>query len=407
MLNFIEFTDVGPSESMQLHFAPRINVLTGDNGLGKTFVLENAWWSLTRTWTSSFAKPYASKGKHPQVSFGIGEWVADCKYDHKKNNWITPRKTSKHNGIVVFARADSGVSVWDPTRTSALNFDLSDLYNGIRRKPNVLCEGLLSDWVMWQERENESFRFLARALETLSPCDEEKMRPGRPVRTSVDDVREVPTLELSYGSVPLTHASAGMKRVVALAYLLVWATMEYRTASELLGEEPSDSMVVLFDEVEAHLHPQWQRVFLPALLEVTRHLLNSDLVQFITTTHAPLVLASIEPCFSPDKDRVFTFDLTNGVVVPTTRPWAKQGDATNWLVSESFGLEQARSRDAEIAIEAAEAFMRDEIRALPAGLKSKDEIHKELLRVLPGHDHFWPRWIVKTQQIDDGPEPDD
>ena len=26
-------------------------------------------------------------------------------------------------------------------------------------------------------------------------------------------------------------------------------------------------------------------------------------------------------------------------------------------------------------------------------------IHKELLRVLAGHDEFWPRWLGETQQI--------
>ena len=46
------------------------------------------------------------------------------------------------------------------------------------------------------------------------------------------------------------------------------------------------------------------------------------------------------------------------------------------------------------AIEAAEAFMRDDVQALPEGLKSRDVIHQALVQALPGGDHFWPRWIV-------------
>ena len=66
----------------------------------------------------------------------------------------------------------------------------------------------------------------------------------------------------------------------------------------------------------------------------------------------------------------------------------------NWLVSDAFGSRQARSIDAERAIEAAEAWMRGEKSALPSNLKNQVAIHKELLRVLAGHDEFWPRWLA-------------
>ena len=70
--------------------------------------------------------------------------------------------------------------------------------------------------------------------------------------------------------------------------------------------------------------------------------------------------------------------------------------ASSWLVSPMFGLDQARSLEAEQAIEAAEAWMRG-IRTLPKGLDSKKQIHASLQRLLPALDEFWPRWVVKTQ----------
>ncbi|WP_218969708.1 hypothetical protein, partial [Candidatus Synechococcus spongiarum] len=30
--------------------APRLNLSIGDNGLGKSFLLDVAWWALTRKW---------------------------------------------------------------------------------------------------------------------------------------------------------------------------------------------------------------------------------------------------------------------------------------------------------------------------------------------------------------------
>src|SRR5262245_36777945 len=50
MLERLEFRHLGPSPALQLRLGERLNLLTGDNGLGKTFVLDAAWWALTRTW---------------------------------------------------------------------------------------------------------------------------------------------------------------------------------------------------------------------------------------------------------------------------------------------------------------------------------------------------------------------
>jgi energy-coupling factor transporter ATP-binding protein EcfA2 len=54
---------------------------------------------------------------------------------------------------------------------------------------------------------------------------------------------------------------------------------------------PDDALaragVVLVDELEQHLHPRWQRAVLPALMATFPN------VQFITTTHSPVVLGTI------------------------------------------------------------------------------------------------------------------
>lgn len=50
MLESIHLKNVGPAAEMQMDFAPRMNLLTGDNGLGKSFLLDVARWALTRTW---------------------------------------------------------------------------------------------------------------------------------------------------------------------------------------------------------------------------------------------------------------------------------------------------------------------------------------------------------------------
>jgi len=50
MIKHLKMTNVGPAAKMELEFGKRLNLLTGDNGLGKSFLLDIAWWALTRRW---------------------------------------------------------------------------------------------------------------------------------------------------------------------------------------------------------------------------------------------------------------------------------------------------------------------------------------------------------------------
>ncbi len=50
MLEYLRLKNTGPAHEMEIEFAPRLNLLTGDNGLGKSFLLDTAWWALTRRW---------------------------------------------------------------------------------------------------------------------------------------------------------------------------------------------------------------------------------------------------------------------------------------------------------------------------------------------------------------------
>lgn len=431
MIHELHLQKVGPAPRVDIEFSNRLNLFTGDNGLGKTFILDVAWWALTGTWSGMPAWPgrriLSRRGAHnvkPMISYhlagktGKTKELTTCNFDYSHQVWMRPQARPPIPGMVVYIRVDGSFSVWDPARNywktlqtkgveqpdrpKAYHFTPDNLWNGLEEDKRILCNGLIRDWVSWQnhpEQEKTSpFNLLSSVISQLSPNPSESMKPGKPVRVSLEDVRDIPTIDLPYGNVPVIYASAGMKRILGLAYLLVWTWYEHVKASELLSQAPTDQLILLMDEVESHLHPQWQRSIVPAILSVANGLNKKIKTQVVATTHSPLVLASVEPDFSETKDKLFLFALENGVVALGKMPWAKQGDAVNWLVSDVFGLKQARSKDAEAAIEAAEAFMRGETSNLPQKLRSKDQIHKELVRVLAGHDPFWPRWIVQVME---------
>ena len=45
MLKKLRLRDVGPAPSFDIEFSDRLNIFTGDNGLGKSFILDIAWWA--------------------------------------------------------------------------------------------------------------------------------------------------------------------------------------------------------------------------------------------------------------------------------------------------------------------------------------------------------------------------
>jgi hypothetical protein len=207
-------------------------------------------------------------------------------------------------------------------------------------------------------------------------------------------------LVLPYADVPIHQTSAGIRRILSLAYMIVWAWTEHRVAAELRGREHTKRIVLLWDEVEAHLHPQWQRTILPAVVGVLQRFLHEEdgtVLQVLATTHAPLVLASLETLFEPDKDRLFNLELdSHGKVQLDTITWAKQGDVVDWLRSPAFHMRSGYSREAEQALQAAQSFMAGRPDQLPNGLHTRAEIEMELKRTLGPDDPFWPRWLVRT-----------
>lgn len=413
MLQSLHLKNVSLAPDLRVEWAKRINLIAGDNGLGKTFLLDLGWWALTRTWVGEVALP-APSAKKSSIEYtikGVAKKATPVSSSFRREDQSWPLKQARPTmpGIVIYIRIDGGFSVWDPARNywrkdqnrpAAYHFQASEVWDGLdlksspESKPIRICEGLERDWVNWQEGRKPQFRILEEVLRVLSPPGE-SLRVGQPQRVFIDEGRDRPTLLLGNQTIPLVLASAGVRRILALAYFLVWAWHEHRAASQILGKKPEERFVLLFDEPETHLHPKWQRSVLPSLLRAIEmlHGRSGLAPQLLVATHAPLVAASLEPHFDKEQDDLIHLTLRDGKVEVEQGGWATQGDATNWLVSDAFGLEQARSMEAEQAIEAAEALMRDE-RTLPTGLDSQKAIHAALQRLLSPSDEFWPRWLI-------------
>ncbi len=89
-----------------------------------------------------------------------------------------------------------------------------------------------------------------------------------------------------------------------------------------------NQLVMLFDEIESHLHPRWQRTVLRSVLDVSKKLHADATIQLIAATHSPLILVSAEPFFDSDQDAWFDLDLLrdSGRVELKKREFVREGD---------------------------------------------------------------------------------
>jgi hypothetical protein len=417
MLHHIAMEGIGPASSMRIDLGPRLNLIAGDNGLGKTFLLDIAWWAITQTWAGEVIRPSRSSPKggparrpRPfELDVAVTDergnlWPLNPQFDSIRQQWQIARRRLPSPGIMLYGRVDGGFGVWDALRNDPFGVDESgrslsflfrseQVWNGLTGpEKNVVCLGLLQDWISWQNTNDPAFGQLNAALHELSPPEGPRLVPGKPTRVSLADVRVVPTLKQPYGDVPITLASAGMKRIVALAYLLVWAVREHLQAAAFLGMEPHPSIVVLIDEIEAHLHPKWQRAILRALLATTQALAGNARVQIIVTTHSPFVPLSVETLVN-ENDRLWDLDLVDDDVKLSLRPWEVRGDATAWATSNLFDLKSVRSREGEAAIHALEAVTK---RATVDPTSVTDEeiaaVDGMLAKAMSALDPIYARW---------------
>lgn len=432
MLRSLTISGIPPFRHEMLEFGPRLNLITGDNGVGKTLMLDLCWYALTRTWVDEHGvmiqptQEDLEKGEPPWMAWGLagkregdGEGGADYRLKDQgwHGRWVSGASRPQIPGVVIYARVDGGFSVWDPLRNrsstdsdgtgviGAYHFSRENVWQGLRdvsaKDGRNLCNGLLRDVENWRLKGNGAFSALSAVLGRLSVDGADPLRLGPAIQVRLGDEDWIPTLQTRYGAVPVTQAAAGVKRVLALAYLLVWAAESHKRSARLLGEDPEDRMVLLFDEVEGHLHPRWQRLFLPALMDVGSTLLRADQmknVQIIATTHAPLVTASLESVFDPENDRLFNLELGQEHAAVEPVQWAKFGDASGWLTSPMFDMESGYAKEAEVAMRAADDFMAGYLDALPRNLQTSEEIHAQLVRTLDGADPYWPFWLPFYRQ---------
>lgn len=326
-LKKIRISNFKAIEDTEIEFQKGFNIIIGDNGVGKTSILEAISVALggflvgiDNVNTKHFTKDeircesellgqgsYNIKYITPiQVDSEVELDNEEYKWSRKKSSIKSSRSTveprdickkagnllNDSNAILPLLNYQSVARMWAQKREKNENIFKKDNFSRnagyidcLSQESNVK---LLLNWcrrmeqISWQEDQKiAEYESVKNALAKFMSI----MNDAAVSRVLYDKKRE----ELMYKEgdkiLPIGYLSAGYQS-------LIWMVLEiaYRMAvlnPNLLENVTNETTgVVLIDELDLHLHPKWQWKVIGALES------TFPKVQFIATTHSPIILAS-------------------------------------------------------------------------------------------------------------------
>lgn len=313
--------NVGPFNKLDVQFNPKMNVIVGANGVGKTSLLRCIADSLTSNALEimRFRKGATIKMNGvvgtKKYTYGAEDLVdADQKYRKCEIKRWHLNVDEGYEGCIMHKDKDYNLLAIGAYRY----FDYT-LINGMTREGNQI-EGRrnyrtnnpryleatpmpnIKQWMInryfqidknWAGIERNNWNSIVSKLGVISPKDSDFK--------FIKIERDLePIFSLNGSECYLEELSSGFKSVLSIVLNIVdW--IEGVNEGEAMKIENAEG-TVLIDELEAHLHPSWQSTILKSLQEFYPKL------QFIVTTHSPNVI------MSANAGEVILFNNDNGVV---------------------------------------------------------------------------------------------
>jgi predicted ATP-binding protein involved in virulence len=136
------------------------------------------------------------------------------------------------------------------------------------------------------------------------------------------------------GLVPLSALSLGYQTTLAWTVDLAWRLFQHYTKSRNPLAEPA---IVIIDEIDLHLHPLWQRTIMDDLSRLFPR------TQFIATAHSPLMVQS-----APDANLAVLHKIKDEVIIENDPEVVRSWRVDQILNSELFGLPTSRDAKTEL-----------------------------------------------------------
>ena len=355
----LKLENIGPFENQSFEFKPQWNVLLGDNGVGKSTILK----AIALAFCGDDAKSYAERLiKTEKPSGTITLEIDSTTAGERVTKTFVTKLLRKSSGAEVHSiptrplEAENLLSLGFPplraitsNRVSETSPETiegphpSDLLPIISGEPDFRLDKL-KNWILDLDHLIKSGgKEAARYQQLLDNFFEVigRLTPGVDIKLDKIDVSRKRVLVKTHdGVVPLEYVSQGTSSLIGwIGVLLRRLDDMYGKQQEIHGEQYDglkQHALVLIDEVDAHMHPEWQQIIAPAIRELFPNL------QIMATTHSPLIVPSLNP------DEIIRLQRSkDGKAINVAVPNYDVQDyrADQILTSPLFGLESSLAPD--------------------------------------------------------------
>jgi len=371
-LQGIQLTNIGPFDELDIKFDSRWNLLLGDNGVGKSTVLKAIAIALCGEKSSQVAgrlvklksyppKPLSGSPSGRQKYSGsiklltdknisyITEIVVDAETEECTitSNTAQPMDAEGWLAIGFPPLRSIGWKKVDGPSDEPLNKKrpvAEDLLPILTGEPDPRLDKL-KKWIVTLDYERTRLELakasggerVQRLIEKVFEFINAMIAPTKVIYRGIDANKRI-KIETADGPIPLEAVSQGMASLIGWTGVLMQRMYEIYEADENPLERYA---LVLVDEIDAHMHPQWQQHLIPRLKQFFPR------AQFVISTHSPLIVAGLS------RNEIIRFARNEEGKVETRKIAADMsiGYLDQILTSELFGLSSTLDVETQLQVE--------------------------------------------------------
>ena len=296
-------TNAGPFDDITFEFDERVNVFVGPNNSGKSTAL----LALAEATIYPFAFPQKflkDSGSQWRITLDDGQEFsgklpANLQYQPGE---VGPLPAIGFSAFVPSLRQSTdhrakGPSINaagpDPEKNSPPGRGLNAPELRKRRRLMATDAALVSDesviqkmvdldYAAYRRKQSQIHDLLKKVAGIASEITENY--PIEFLGIGEDDGGLFPEFRTIDGNLPLNVLSQGTQSIIQWLARFLFGYSQYYDYPENLEQKPA---ILIVDEIDAHLHPSWQRRIIPAMTN------NFPNLQLFCATHSPLMLAGL------------------------------------------------------------------------------------------------------------------